>query len=112
VFDNLGPSIKSFEHVVGISGLDEEPMDVVLEFTPDQGRYIKTLPIHASQEIVEDNEDRLVVSLYVVNNFELRQRILGYGSSVLVLEPEELAEEIEEELRKNLGKYRERHGLS
>ena len=112
VFDNPGPSIKSFEHIVGVSGLDEEPMDVVLEFSPDQGRYIKTLPIHASQEIVEEDEDRLVVSLYVVDNFELRQRILGFGSSVIVLEPEELAEEIEEELRKNLEKYRERHGLS
>jgi len=112
VFVNPGPSAGFLEHVIGVSGSDEVPVDVVLEFTPHQGRYLKTLPLHASQEVLEDNSDRLVIRIHVVENFELQQRILGYGSSVIVLEPRELAEKIAEELRKNVENYRERHEMS
>ena len=112
VFSERGPSAERLEHAIGVSGLDEEPRDVVLEFTPLQGQYLKTLPMHASQTILEDSPERLIIGLHVVANFELRQRILGYGSSVRVLEPLYLAKEVKDELEKTMKLYRQRHVLS
>jgi predicted DNA-binding transcriptional regulator YafY len=47
---------KEFRNAFGV--LRDEPAEkVILEFTKQQGNYIKTFPLHESQRIVEETED-------------------------------------------------------
>jgi predicted DNA-binding transcriptional regulator YafY len=88
-----------FQHAVGITVHDGDPEHVLLSFTPRQGKYVKSQPIHSSQEIVEDNNDECRVSLHVVINPELTMTLLSYGSQVKVLKPAHLAEKMAEEAK-------------
>ncbi len=64
--------------------------DVILSFDPFQGKYIKSLPLHESQEILRDNGEELLIklTLYVTHDFFLE--ILSFGDSVKVIEPKNL----------------------
>jgi len=94
-----------FDFTIGISLTENKPQIVELSFTPQQGKYIKTLPLHHSQEILVDNDKELRISLKVIRNFELSQEILKYGDTVKVLKPKELVDEIKRNYRNALKKY-------
>ncbi|MGB0523293.1 MAG: helix-turn-helix transcriptional regulator [Flammeovirgaceae bacterium] len=94
-----------FKHCYGITTLDGQSEKIVLAFSPIQGNYIKAQPIHTSMQVIQDNEEAFVVELQLVNNFELRNWILGFGASVKVLEPQSLKEQIREELQKAVSGY-------
>ena len=87
-----------FKHCFGIiAPKDEKPQEVILSFNPDQGKYIKTLPLHKSQQIILDNSVEFRVKLLIYNTFDFRMELLAHGSSVRVLQPAALAEEIRAE---------------
>ncbi|MDR1738244.1 MAG: WYL domain-containing protein, partial [Candidatus Symbiothrix sp.] len=65
----------------------EQPQEIVLSFTPFQGNYIKTLPLHHSQKTLIDNDKELRISLNLYVTFDLMQEILSYGNSVKVIAP-------------------------
>lgn len=105
-FDNSLNPASLFEHTIGLTYSEHEPQEVVLSFTRLQGKYIKTLPWHASQEVLIDNEEELRVSLFITPNYEFRQRILMLGANVKVIKPRWLADEVKEALKAALGRYR------
>ncbi|NPD83854.1 WYL domain-containing protein [Lentimicrobium sp. L6] len=94
-----------FNNIIGVSEPHLKPEKVVLAFTPRQGRYIKSSPIHPTQELVSDDENGLVISLKVGINWELKEVIKKNGIQVKVLEPAHLVEEIKQELIDNLKQY-------
>jgi predicted DNA-binding transcriptional regulator YafY len=94
-----------FTNTIGLTYSLNELMEVILSFTPLQGKYIKSLPLHDSQEVIIDNDKELRVSLYVIPNIELKQRILMMGEGVTVIEPAWLVEEVKDSLRGALKKY-------
>jgi predicted DNA-binding transcriptional regulator YafY len=76
---------------------DGEPQEIILAFSPYQGNYIKSTPLHHSQRILTDNSQELQVSLHVYVTDELIAQLLSYGNKVKILQPEELAERVREE---------------
>ncbi len=98
-----------FENVVGITKPDgAEPIEVKLRIDKGEYPYIESKPIHPSQdELLESDTDEkyAYVSLYVYNNYELRSKILSYGSKVTVMEPKSLRDKIAHELKKSLSNY-------
>lgn len=68
--------------------------------------YIKTLPLHRSQEIVLETGNEVVFILFVAPNYELVQRILMYGFEVRVLKPASQVEEIKGVLTETLEYYK------
>ncbi len=98
-----------FENVVGITKPDgAEPIEVKLRIDKGEYPYIESKPIHPSQdELLESDTDEkyAYVSLYVYNNYELRSKILSYGSKVTVMEPKSLRDQIAHELKKSLSNY-------
>jgi predicted DNA-binding transcriptional regulator YafY len=96
---------KAFDNCLGVTQFDDEPVDIKLLFTPIQGKYVKSNPLAKSQEIVEDNEAGLLIKLRLVNNFELKAKLLSYGDTVEVLEPKELRAEIAAMHKRSLSKY-------
>jgi predicted DNA-binding transcriptional regulator YafY len=95
-----------FSHVIGLNYVDHKIEKIQLSFHISQKPYIISLPLHHSQkEINTDNENFFAIELRIHPNFEFRQRVLKYGSLVKVVEPQWLAEEIKEELRKGFESY-------
>jgi len=103
--DNKLNPIEMFENTIGVVYSINKKENIILSFTPTQGKYIKTLPLHSSQEILIDNETELRISLNIIPNYELIQKILMHGNTVKVIEPEWLVNEIRENLEETLGKY-------
>lgn len=97
-----------FVPCMGITKSDEAVIEVVLAFTQEEAPYIKTLPLHPSQEILEETKKRLVVKLCVYDTWELRAKIRSYGSHVEVLSPAALREAVAGELQKTAKGYKKR----
>lgn len=94
-----------FVHTVGLTYSINEVSEVILSFTPLQGKYIKALPLHDSQEIIIDNDTELRIKLFIVPNIEFKQRILMMGDAAKVIEPEWLVEEMTDTLQSALRRY-------
>lgn len=97
---------KFFKDTIGITYSISDVEEVELSFDPFQGKYIKALPLHDSQVVVEDNEKEFRIRLTVRPNFELVHLILGYGDNVTVCKPDSLVKEVKERLSSAVKKYR------
>lgn len=96
-----------YNNVLGVSIAEGKPEKVVLSFLPVQGKYIKTMPIHASQKIMKDTNNELRVSLELVINTELKMQLLSYGANVKVIQPKTLAEELKQTAKAMVKAYSE-----
>lgn len=102
--NKLNPG-EIFEKTIGLVYSLNTPQKVSLSFTPTQGKYIKTLPLHSSQKVIVDNNHECIISIEVIPNYELTQQILKHGDTVKVIEPQWLVNEIKATLRKTLDLY-------
>jgi len=66
-----------------------------------QYKYLESKPLHPSQRLESKAKDTVVVSLKVIHNYELPQKLKGLSPEVTVLEPEELRNNIKEALEKS-----------
>jgi len=94
-----------FDATIGISKTDEKPQKVVLRFEPHQSNYLMSQPLHHSQEVIARNKDEFTIAVTVVLNYELSERIKGYGSQVKVLKPDRLAKELKRDAEALLALY-------
>jgi predicted DNA-binding transcriptional regulator YafY len=83
-----------FAHSFGITVTNDEPVDIILSFTQHQGKYLKTLKIHPTQETLIDNEAEYRILVRITPSWEFYEKILGYGHSVKVVSPEIIIEEV------------------
>ncbi len=72
------------------------PEKIVLSFEAEQGKYIKSFPLHSSQEILKDDDNELKISIYVLPSFDLMMEVLSYGERVKVIQPLSLKDEIKQ----------------
>lgn len=71
-----------------------KPETIILSFDAEQGKYIKSFPLHHSQQILKDEENELQISIHVLPSFDLVMEILSYGERVKVIEPKSLRDEV------------------
>jgi predicted DNA-binding transcriptional regulator YafY len=83
----------------------DKPSEVILSFDPFQGKYIKSLPLHATQEIILDTDDELRIRLTVYLTHDFLMELLSYGDTVKVLQPTQLIDELKEIYKRVLEKY-------
>lgn len=104
--NDLFDSNTYFNNLIGVTfPAGEEISDIVLKVAPNQVPYIKTKPIHFTQE-TEDLEDGwLLVRLALINNYELRSALLSYGADIEVLEPEALRNQMKDAVQKASKNY-------
>lgn len=95
---------KKFDSVVGIA--ISEPETIEFALTASQAKYLKTLPLHKSQQIISETLDEVIFRLEVAPNYELVQRILMLGSEVRVLKPDHLVKQVKDILNGALENYR------
>jgi predicted DNA-binding transcriptional regulator YafY len=86
---------KKYQHAFGIETY--RPAErIVLEFSRQQGNYIRSFPLHTSQKIVSDTEDSLVIELFMHPTNDIIMELMKYSSEVKVIEPEFMKTEIRE----------------
>lgn len=97
---------ESYRYCFGIiSPNDEEPQEIILSFDPFQGKYIKTLPLHDTQQVLVDNEDELQIKLKLCVTHDLIMELLSFGDNMKVLQPKSLADEIKAAHQKAYKQY-------
>jgi len=84
-----------FRYSFGIIAFENYvPQEIELSFSFPQGNYIKTLPLHPSQEIVLENETELHIRLQLRITFDFEMELMKYGTAMRVLKPQSLVETI------------------
>jgi predicted DNA-binding transcriptional regulator YafY len=95
-----------FKFCFGIINPHEgQPQEVVLTFNPFQGKYIKSLPLHESQEILIDNDEEFQIKLNLFVTHDFFMEILSYGENVKVLRPGSLIDELKASYQNSISQY-------
>lgn len=87
---------EEFVHSVGVM-TDEAPERVVIRVYDGQANYIRSLPLHHSQEEVEGEADTF--ALYVRPTVDFIMKLRSYGPAIEVVAPRWLREQLVAEAR-------------
>ena len=96
---------KDYQHAFGVETYEPE-QKVVLEFSWQQGNYIKSFPLHTSQKIITDTEEKLVIEFYIHPTNDFIMELMRYGAEVKVIEPEALRKTIKDRVTKMIKLYK------
>lgn len=93
----------AFPHSLGVhSG---PPEDVRIAFDAAVARWVRSREWHPSQQVAEQADGSIVVSLHVCVDRALRNWILGFGAAARALQPAALASELAGEHQRALARY-------
>ena len=79
-----------FDDVIGVSkNINNTPRRIKFWANAEQSKYIKTKPIHQSQQLIKDNPEdgSCIFSIDVVINFEMYSVFMSYGPGIKVIYP-------------------------
>ena len=95
---------KEFQHAFGVETY-EAAEKVVLEFSKQQGNYIKTFPLHKSQRIVKETEDAVSIEIFIHTTNDIKMELLKYGTNVKVIAPISLQNDIKNRISEMSNLY-------
>ncbi len=93
-----------YENAFGIE-TNFKPTTILLEFDNSQKEYIKSLPFHHSQEIIEERKETFLVKLFLHPTNDFKMEILRFGKWCEVLEPESFRDEVKQIINEMNLKY-------
>jgi predicted DNA-binding transcriptional regulator YafY len=97
---------RHYKYCFGIiSPNGHKPEEIELSFDPFQGKYIKTLPLHESQQILIDNEEELRIKLTLFITHDFFMELLSYGENLRVIKPECLINDLKSTFKNVLKLY-------
>lgn len=96
-----------FTNIVGVSIPSEDciPELVQLRFSATRGQYVRTKPLHPTQQIRAEANGVLGISLNVIPTQELITLLLSFGDDVEVVAPSSLRKNIESRLKAAAKQY-------
>ncbi|MDN3594660.1 helix-turn-helix transcriptional regulator [Zunongwangia endophytica] len=115
---SLNITDKSFKHIEYdshlafkdcfgiINGTNDKVSKIVLAFKVDQGRYIKSLPLHHSQKLISQTENEIRFEYKLKPTFDFVQEVLSHGSDVEVIAPLSLRKKIADKLKAAIARYK------
>ncbi|NUQ82482.1 MAG: WYL domain-containing protein [Bacteroidetes bacterium] len=84
-----------FRYAFGISVLDDEPVEIEFQASPDLTPYLISQPLHHSQiQLPEKNNDWTTFRLKVWPTRELLMSLMGFGTDIRIVAPESIREAI------------------
>ncbi|MHC5310516.1 helix-turn-helix transcriptional regulator [Myroides sp. LJL116] len=100
---------RYFQDVLGVTKTQmDRAQKVILWVNTYHAPYVKTKPLHPSQQVLEHNEKGMTIQLNVVPNFELEREILGFGEAMVVISPRFLQRQIAKRVEKMHQQYLKR----
>lgn len=92
-----------FDDCYGIWNDDSTPVEnVILKYDSLDGRFLKSVPLHHSQEILKDTDDEFIISLNIKITNDFVMALLSRSRSLEVIEPTHLRERIKSVYEKAL----------
>ena len=88
-----------FAHNFGIMHGEEDELTIVrIKVNSYHSKYIRALPLHSSQKEIEQTNDYSIFEYHLIPTIDFKQELLSMGSNVEVLTPQNLREEMREEI--------------
>ena len=85
---------KIFSNAFGIIISDNANVEtIILSFNPSQAKFVKSLPLHPSQEIIIDDDEELKISLQLVPTYDFYQELLTHAERLTVVSPKKVKDE-------------------
>ena len=103
---NFLPEDYFYNYYGIIAGTKRKVERVKLKVSAGQTNYLRSLPLHDTQEEIEENEEYSIFSLRICPEFDFYQEILSNGEDIEVLEPKWLREEIGDIIHRMWNKYK------
>ena len=98
---------EMYRYCFGIMNADgEDPQEIILSFNAHQGKYIKSLPLHETQQILIDTEDELRIQLKLFITHDFVMELLAHGQTVTVVQPKVLIDELKKNYQNSMSKYK------
>ena len=89
-----------FDDIIGVTrNGDVLPTTIVFWASYVHAPYIKTKPIHPSQQIVEEVKGGTHFSIEVIPNFEMERELIGFGEGIKILSPNNLIRQLKRRIR-------------
>ena len=88
-----------------ISPNDLEPQEIILSFDILQGKYIKSLPLHHTQQILVDSDEELQIRIKLCITHDFIMELLSFGEDMKVLKPLSLLDKVKEAHSKAYRQY-------
>lgn len=84
-----------FKDIIGITRIaDHELQHIKVWISSELSPYIKTKPIHNSQEILNEDEKGMEIVLNLIPNYEFYSIILSFAESIRILSPDVVRDEL------------------
>lgn len=84
-----------------------DSIKVKIWFSADQARYIKERQWSKTQQIEDQDDGSIILSMETSGWWDVQRWVLSYGKEARVLEPDKLRETISSELESAFGHYRQ-----
>jgi predicted DNA-binding transcriptional regulator YafY len=94
-----------FKDAYGMADLSYEPVEVKISVSAKQVPYLRSLPLHKSQEEIETNEEYSIFRYFIIPSYDFKQELYKYGSDVEVLAPKSMRKEFAEDAAKTNEMY-------
>lgn len=95
-----------FDNMIGVTRNDGKTVQVLFKVDEQQAPYIRTKPLHHSQqEIGIDDDGSILFSINVIPNHELERDLLAFGDGLTVISPKNLRKLLRDRIRKSLKNY-------
>lgn len=94
-----------YTNFFGIFHTGGKPEKVVLKASENQQNFLRSLPLHHSQQEIESGEDYAVFEYYIVPTYDFEQELLSCANTIEVLKPQWLREEMKNKIKMMLEKY-------
>jgi len=95
-----------FDDIIGVTkNINEKLTQITFKVTPTLMNYLKTKPLHKSQEIFTKSGDFYISNITVYPNYELFSTLLSFGSDLIVIKPLEYRNQLLTEISKMKNLY-------
>lgn len=96
-----------FKNMIGVSNDDEgQPENVLIRVYKVVWGWVRTKPLHHSQQVFRETETFVEIKLHLIVNYELESTILQFGEKVEVIQPPRLRAKIIERIRESEKNYK------
>lgn len=109
ISNNLFDIETYFNNLIGVTFPENAIPEIVeIKVAPKQVPYVKTKPIHHTQQMIREYKNgSVLIRLTLICNYELRAVLLSFGNDVEVIKPSFLREDLKEILGLAIRNYSE-----
>lgn len=91
---DLNPYIEAFRDSFGIYASEDFPIEeLILHFDREDGNYLRSRPLHSSQEIIDETDQEVSIRLKLRITADLKMELLSRANSIRIEQPTWLREE-------------------